>query len=81
MALHGDRTRGVLDSGLPGLARHPNRSIPGQLNDRRVGRDLNKAATAICVLAIIAAWGTLHGFGPFSRLKTRLCCCCNRLWA
>jgi diguanylate cyclase (GGDEF)-like protein len=26
-----------------------------------------KAATAICVLAVIAAWGTLHGFGPFSR--------------
>src|SRR5216684_1299803 len=31
----------------------------------RFGR--RKAATAICVLAVIAAWGTLHGFGPFSR--------------
>jgi integral membrane sensor domain MASE1 len=24
------------------------------------------AATAICVLSVIATWGTLHGFGPFS---------------
>jgi diguanylate cyclase (GGDEF)-like protein len=31
----------------------------------RFGR--RKAATAICVLAVMAAWGTLHGFGPFSR--------------
>ena len=31
----------------------------------RFGR--RKAATAICILAFIAAWGTLHGFGPFSR--------------
>jgi diguanylate cyclase (GGDEF)-like protein len=31
----------------------------------RFGR--RKATTAICVLAVIAAWGTLHGFGPFSR--------------
>jgi diguanylate cyclase (GGDEF)-like protein len=31
----------------------------------RFGR--RKAATAICVLAAIAAWGTLHGFGPFAR--------------
>ena len=31
----------------------------------RFGR--RKAATAICVLAVIAAWGTLHAFGPFSR--------------
>jgi diguanylate cyclase (GGDEF)-like protein len=31
----------------------------------RFGR--RKAAMAICVLAVIAAWGTLHGFGPFSR--------------
>jgi diguanylate cyclase (GGDEF)-like protein len=31
----------------------------------RFGR--RKAATAICVLAATAAWGTLHGFGPFSR--------------
>ena len=31
----------------------------------RFGR--RKAATAISVLAVIAAWGTLHGFGPFSR--------------
>src|SRR5229473_3586594 len=31
----------------------------------RFGR--RKAATAIGVLAVIAAWGTLHGFGPFSR--------------
>jgi len=25
------------------------------------------AATAICALAAVATWGTLHGFGPFSR--------------
>jgi diguanylate cyclase (GGDEF)-like protein len=31
----------------------------------RFGR--RKAATATCVLAAIAAWGTLNGFGPFSR--------------
>jgi diguanylate cyclase (GGDEF)-like protein len=31
----------------------------------RFGR--RKAATATCVLAGIAAWGTLNGFGPFSR--------------
>src|SRR5579859_153842 len=31
----------------------------------RFGR--RKAATAICVLAGIAIWGTLQGFGPFSR--------------
>jgi diguanylate cyclase (GGDEF)-like protein len=31
----------------------------------RFGR--RKAATAICVLAAIATWGTLHGFGPFAR--------------
>jgi diguanylate cyclase (GGDEF)-like protein len=31
----------------------------------RFGR--RKAATAICFLAMIATWGTLHGFGPFSR--------------
>jgi diguanylate cyclase (GGDEF)-like protein len=31
----------------------------------RFGR--RKAATASCVLAGIAIWGTLHGFGPFSR--------------
>jgi diguanylate cyclase (GGDEF)-like protein len=26
-----------------------------------------EAATAICLLAGIAAWGTIHGFGPFAR--------------
>src|SRR6266852_1539042 len=31
----------------------------------RFGR--RKATTAVCALAVIAAWGTLHGFGPFSR--------------
>ncbi len=31
----------------------------------RFGR--RNAATAICVLAAIATWGTLHGFGPFAR--------------
>lgn len=31
----------------------------------RFGR--RKAATAICLLAGIATWGTLHGFGPFAR--------------
>jgi len=31
----------------------------------RFGR--RKAATATCVLACIAIWGTLQGFGPFSR--------------
>jgi diguanylate cyclase (GGDEF)-like protein len=31
----------------------------------RLGR--RKAATAICVLAVIATWGTAHGFGPFAR--------------
>lgn len=33
----------------------------------RFGR--RKAATAIAVLAIIATWGTLHGFGPFVRVS------------
>lgn len=31
----------------------------------RFGR--RKAATAVFFLAVIATWGTLHGFGPFSR--------------
>ena len=31
----------------------------------RFGR--RKAATAVCALAGIATWGTLHGFGPFAR--------------
>jgi diguanylate cyclase (GGDEF)-like protein len=31
----------------------------------RFGR--RKAATALCALAVIATWGTLHGFGPFAR--------------
>jgi diguanylate cyclase (GGDEF)-like protein len=31
------------------------------------GYGRRKAATAICVLSAIATWGTLHGFGPFSR--------------
>ena len=31
----------------------------------RFGR--RKAATAMCALAAIATWGTLHGFGPFAR--------------
>jgi diguanylate cyclase (GGDEF)-like protein len=31
----------------------------------RFGR--RKVATATCLLATIAAWGTLHGFGPFAR--------------
>jgi diguanylate cyclase (GGDEF)-like protein len=31
----------------------------------RFGR--RNAATAICALAAVATWGTLHGFGPFSR--------------
>lgn len=31
----------------------------------RFGR--RKAATAICALSGIAAWGTLHGYGPFAR--------------
>ena len=31
----------------------------------RFGR--RKAATAVCLLAGIATWGTLHGFGPFAR--------------
>jgi diguanylate cyclase (GGDEF)-like protein len=31
----------------------------------RFGR--RRAATAVCVLAAIATWGTLHGFGPFAR--------------
>ncbi len=29
--------------------------------------DRHKAAVATCILAGIATWGTLHGFGPFSR--------------
>src|SRR5579862_888035 len=33
----------------------------------RFGR--RKAATAIAVLAVIATWGTLHGFGPFVRVS------------
>lgn len=31
----------------------------------RFGR--RKAATAICALSGIAAWGTMHGYGPFAR--------------
>ncbi len=31
----------------------------------RFGR--RKAATALCVVSAIAAWGTLHGYGPFAR--------------
>ncbi|HTQ63100.1 MAG TPA: MASE1 domain-containing protein [Candidatus Solibacter sp.] len=31
----------------------------------RFGR--RKAATAVCVLSGIAAWGTVHGYGPFAR--------------
>jgi diguanylate cyclase (GGDEF)-like protein len=31
----------------------------------RFGR--RKAATALCALSAIAAWGTLHGYGPFAR--------------
>ncbi|MGC1618001.1 MAG: MASE1 domain-containing protein [Candidatus Acidiferrum sp.] len=31
----------------------------------RFGR--RKAVTALCVLSGIAAWGTLHGYGPFAR--------------
>jgi diguanylate cyclase (GGDEF)-like protein len=31
----------------------------------RFGR--RKAATAVCALAVIATWGTFHGFGPFAR--------------
>jgi diguanylate cyclase (GGDEF)-like protein len=31
----------------------------------RFGR--RKASTAICVLAIVSTWGTVHGFGPFVR--------------
>lgn len=31
----------------------------------RFGR--RKAATALCALSVIAAWGTLHGYGPFAR--------------
>jgi diguanylate cyclase (GGDEF)-like protein len=31
----------------------------------RFGR--RKAATALCALAALATWGTLHGFGPFAR--------------
>jgi diguanylate cyclase (GGDEF)-like protein len=33
----------------------------------RFGR--RQAATAIAALAVIATWGTLHGFGPFSRVS------------
>jgi diguanylate cyclase (GGDEF)-like protein len=33
----------------------------------RFGR--RKAATAICVLAVIATWGTVHGYGPFARVS------------
>jgi diguanylate cyclase (GGDEF)-like protein len=31
----------------------------------RFGR--RKASTAICILAIISTWGTVHGYGPFVR--------------
>jgi diguanylate cyclase (GGDEF)-like protein len=31
----------------------------------RFGR--RKTATALCALSVIAAWGTLHGYGPFAR--------------
>jgi diguanylate cyclase (GGDEF)-like protein len=31
----------------------------------RFGR--RKAATALCGVSVIAAWGTLHGYGPFAR--------------
>jgi len=31
----------------------------------RFGR--RKSATALCALAALATWGTLHGFGPFAR--------------
>jgi diguanylate cyclase (GGDEF)-like protein len=31
----------------------------------RFGR--RKAATAMCLTSVIAAWGTVHGFGPFAR--------------
>lgn len=31
----------------------------------RFGR--RKAATAVCALAAVATWGTIHGYGPFSR--------------
>ena len=31
----------------------------------RFGR--RKTATAICALAIVATWGTVHGYGPFAR--------------
>jgi diguanylate cyclase (GGDEF)-like protein len=31
----------------------------------RFGR--RKAATALCALAALATWGTMHGFGPFAR--------------
>jgi diguanylate cyclase (GGDEF)-like protein len=33
----------------------------------RFGR--RKAATSICVLAIVATWGTVHGYGPFVRVS------------
>ncbi len=33
----------------------------------RFGR--RKAATAICVLALVATWGTVHGYGPFVRIS------------
>ena len=33
----------------------------------RFGR--RKAATAVCVLAIVATWGTVHGYGPFVRIS------------
>ena len=33
----------------------------------RFGR--RKAATAICVLALLATWGTVHGYGPFVRIS------------
>ncbi len=33
----------------------------------RFGR--RKAATAICVLALVATWGTVNGYGPFVRIS------------
>jgi diguanylate cyclase (GGDEF)-like protein len=33
----------------------------------RFGR--RKAATAICLLSIVATWGTVHGYGPFVRVS------------
>jgi len=33
----------------------------------RFGR--RKAATALCVLAVVATWGTVRGYGPFARVS------------